>query len=48
VEIRSATLAALYLFDVAEEIDLQRLRQALGGGAAARLSSKSAQPAQLH
>src|SRR5689334_4699112 len=48
VEIRSATIAALYLFDVAEEIDLQRLPQALGGGAAARLSSKSAQPAQLH
>jgi hypothetical protein len=45
--IRSATIAALYLFDVAEQIDLARLRDALGGGAAARLSSKSAQPANL-
>jgi hypothetical protein len=48
VDIRSATIAALYLFDVADGIDLQRLREALGGGgAAARLSSKSAQPASL-
>jgi hypothetical protein len=32
---------------VAEQIDLGRLRDALGGGAVARLSSKSAQPANL-
>jgi hypothetical protein len=48
VDIRSGTIAALYLFDVAEQIDLIRLRDALGGGAAARLATKSAQPASLH
>jgi hypothetical protein len=47
MEIRAGTIAALYLFDVAEQIDLARLRDALGGGAVARLSSKSAQPAHL-
>jgi hypothetical protein len=47
VDIRAGTIAALYLFDVAEEIDLSRLREALGGGESARLSSKSAQPANL-
>jgi hypothetical protein len=47
VHIRSGTIAALYLFDVAEQIDLQRLRDALGGGAAATLTSKSAQPGSL-
>jgi hypothetical protein len=45
VDIRAGSLAALYLFDVAEGIDLPRLRESLGGGAAARLSSKSAQAA---
>ena len=47
MQIRSAAIAALYLFDVAEQIDLSRLREALGGGATARLSSKSAQAASL-
>ena len=47
VDIRSGTIAALYLFDVAEQIDLARLRTALGGGAEARIASKSAQPASL-
>ena len=45
--IRAGTIAALYLFDVAEQIDLSRLRGFLGGGAAARLSSKSAPPENL-
>jgi hypothetical protein len=47
MEIRSGAIAALYLFDVAEQIDLSRLRDALGGGATARLSTKSAQPGNL-
>lgn len=47
MEIRAGTIAALYLFDVAEEIDLPRLRASLAGGEAARLSSRSAQPANL-
>jgi hypothetical protein len=46
MDIRSGTIAALYLFDVAEQVDLARLRETLGG-AAARLASKSAQPASL-
>src|SRR5262245_12679480 len=48
MEIRSGTIAALYLFDVAEQIDLAALRGALGGGADARIASKSAQPAYLN
>lgn len=48
MDIRSGTIAALYLFDVAEQIDLPRLREALGAGASARIVSKSAQPASLH
>ena len=47
VAIRSGTIAALYLFDVAEQVDLARLRERLGGAAAARLATKSAQPASL-
>jgi hypothetical protein len=47
VDIRAATISALYLFDVADEIDLQQLRRSLGGGEVARLSSKSAQPGNL-
>jgi hypothetical protein len=47
MEIRAGTVAALYLFDVAEQIDLGRLRDALRGGATARLSSRSAQPGNL-
>jgi len=47
VDIRSGTIAALYVFDVAEQIDLARVRERLGGGAAARLTTKAAQPASL-
>jgi len=47
VDIRSGTVAALYLFDVAEQVDLTRLRETLGGGAVARLQTKSAQPASV-
>ena len=47
MDIRSGAVAALYLFDIAEQIDLKRLRDSLGGGAAARLSLKSAQTAKL-
>jgi len=46
VDIRAGAIAALYLFDVAEEIDLNALRTALGG-AAARIASKSAQPSYV-
>ena len=47
MDIRSGTIAALYLFDVAEQIDLAQLREALGAGAAATLTSKSAQQGNL-
>lgn len=47
MEIRSGTLTALYLFDVAESIDLARVREMLGGGSATRLPSKSTTPARL-
>jgi hypothetical protein len=47
MEIRAGTLTALYLFDVAESIDLARLREAMGGGAVARVPSKTAAPAYL-
>ena len=47
MDIRSGTIAALYVFVVAEQIDLARLRERLGGAAAARLATKSAQPASL-
>ena len=33
--IAASTITSFYLFDVAEEIDLERLRQLIGGGAAA-------------
>jgi hypothetical protein len=46
-EIRSATVTAFYLFDVAEQIDLTKLQRALGAGAAARLTSKSTAPSYL-
>lgn len=48
MEIRSGTLTALYLFDVAESIDLARLRELVGSGSATRLPSKSTTPARLH
>jgi hypothetical protein len=44
MEIRSGTLTALYLFDVAESIDLTKLRDVMGAGSAARLPSKSPTP----
>ncbi len=46
--ITSATITAFYLFDVAEGIDLTKLRAAIGGGAInARLTTKSAAPSYL-
>ena len=47
MEIRSGTLTALYLFDVAESIDLARVRDLVGGGSATRLPSKSTTAARL-
>ena len=47
MEIRSGTLTALYLFDVSESIDLAKVRDVMGAGSAARLSSKSATPAYV-
>lgn len=44
MEIRAATLTALYLFDVAESIDLSRVRDAVGAGSEARLSRKTPTP----
>jgi hypothetical protein len=47
-EIKSASITAFYLFDVAEQIDLARLRETIGGGAtSARLTTKSAAPSYL-
>ncbi len=45
--IRAGTLTALYLFDVAEHIDLTRLRQLIGTGSEARLPSKATASAYL-
>ena len=46
--ITSATITAIYLFDVAEGIDLTKLRATIGGGAInARLTTKSAAPSYL-
>ena len=46
--IQSATITAFYLFDVAEQIDLNGVRAALGGEAVtARLTTKSAVPSHL-
>src|SRR6186713_2583032 len=47
VDITAGTLTALYLFDVAEQIDLPGVRGALGAGNQARLTLKSAAPAYL-
>jgi hypothetical protein len=47
MDIRAGTLTAIYLFDVAEQIDVAALRPLLGGGAPARLASKSTAPAYL-
>jgi hypothetical protein len=46
--IQTATVTAFYLFDVAEQIDLARLRAVIGGEAvSARITTKSAAPAHL-
>ena len=47
MEITSATITAFYLFDVAEQIDLTRLRGLIRGGETARLTSKSTAPSYL-
>lgn len=47
MDITAGTLAAIYLFDVAEHIDVPALRGRLGGGASARLPSKSTAPPYL-
>jgi len=47
MEIRAGTLTALYLFDVSESIDLVKLRDVLGTGSAARLTSKTPTPAYV-
>jgi hypothetical protein len=44
MEIRAGTLTALYLFDVAESVDLARVREAVGAGSEARLASKAPTP----
>ncbi len=41
MRIRSATITALYLFDVAEHVDLGRLQELAGGRSTARIASKS-------
>ena len=46
--IESGTLTVLYLFDVAEHFDLARLRDSIGTGSEARLTSKATAPAYLH
>jgi len=47
-DITASTINLLYLFDVAEQIDLAALQQAIGGGAAAaRFVPKSAAPSYL-
>jgi hypothetical protein len=46
--IASATLTAFYLFDVAEQIDLAKLRTMVGGGASnAKLTTKAFAPSYL-
>jgi hypothetical protein len=46
--ITSATITAFYLFDVAEQIDLNALRASIGGGAShARLTTKAFAPSYL-
>jgi len=47
MEITSATVTAFYLFDVAEQIDLTRLRTLIRGGETARLTSKSTAPSYM-
>ena len=47
MDVAAGTLTALYLFDVAEQIDLPRVRDVLGAGVQPRLPLKSAAPAYL-
>ena len=47
MEIRSATLTAFYLYDVAEQIDLAALRSTLGAGDSARLQPATTAPSYL-
>jgi hypothetical protein len=47
MHIRAGTLTALYLFDVAEQIDLTRLRQLIGTASEARLTAKATPSAYL-
>lgn len=47
MEIRAGSITAIYLFDVAEHIDLQAVRRQLGGAENSRLPSKSAAPQYL-
>ena len=47
MDITAATVTAFYLFDVADQIDLVKVRAAIGGGATARLTSKSNAPSYL-
>jgi hypothetical protein len=47
MEIRAGTLTALYLFDVAESVDLVRVRDVVGAGSEARLASKTPTPAYV-
>jgi hypothetical protein len=47
VEIRAGTITAIYLFDVAEQIDLPHLSETIGTGAPGRVASLSTAPAYL-
>lgn len=47
MEIHAASVTAFYLYDVAEQIDLVRLRSTLGTGAAARLQPATTAPSYL-
>jgi hypothetical protein len=46
--IRAGTITAIYLFDVAEQIDLSRLRDTIATGSPGRVTSKATAPAYLH
>jgi hypothetical protein len=45
--IRAGTITAIYLFDVAEQIDLSRLRQVIATGSSGPIASKLTAPAYL-
>jgi hypothetical protein len=46
--IRAGTITAIYLFDVAEQIDLSRLRDTIATRSPGRVTSKVTAPAYLH